>query len=890
VTWVTLRGMERTSRSPDGGATGPEIPTMPELYRSGMRRRFGLLYHLSGLAFMLRRLKMEDHSADQVRRAAERGPVVYVLHSRSRLDWLALNRVLNGRRLPLPQFTSGIHSTVFAPLAEAVREWFDLITRRLRSGPLPHPVTSGWLGRALAAGIPTALFLLPGRDIRSTLRGRGRPQPHLDPVPSLLGAQTIAQRPIQLVPVVVAWQRRPEAVRGAAARFLLGSQDEPSALQKLVSVLARNPWVVVHAGEPIDLRELRNRFADDPPARQARRVRLLLRRYLWRESHVVRGPRIRAHRWTRRLVLQSPEIRELIATESARTGKPAVEVEYRVEKIFDRMAARIRFNYVRITANILHFIWNRIFSGVDIREEDLERIRSAYRGATPVLVPCHRSHLDYLLISSHFYDQDMAVPHIVAGENLAFFPMAHVFRSMGAFFIKRQFAGDPLFPTVFARYLHQLIRDGFPIEFFIEGGRSRTGKLLPPRLGVLGMILDSAAKHREGWDVKLLPIAIAYEQIAEAGIYARELSGATKPRETIGQLVKAGGGILRNRFGRVYLRVGEPIPVSEIFAKLDRPWLEVDADHRSEIVQHTGERIMARISRNMVVLPSGLVATALLAQSRRSITRIDLQARVDRLYAALQEAGALFGHSLESDGLQIDATLNRFCDEKLVGRLTVEADEIYRPIDDQRIKLEYHKNGVLHHLTPMSLLAAAIRACRSALPSSGTMDPAHPMRREISRLFSAQVFLLRYEFTLDPERSLAALEQQARIDLVRYGALADDGAGGIAVANRELVVEVAELTRNFLESYQLTLRAAQALRTRDVDKDSLTREVQELGKRLLMVDEIRRSEALSRANIKNAVRAFREEGAIQIHADGSGIEFDAAVCEGHARDLTALLR
>jgi glycerol-3-phosphate O-acyltransferase len=882
--------MASPSARRDADLTDPGTPTLPERYRSGMRRKFGLLYYLSGLGFVLRRLKMEDHSADQVRRAAERGPVVYVLHSRSLLDWLALNRVLNGRRLPLSQFTSGLRSTVFAPLRVALGEWAEQIRRGGRRDSMPHPITSGWLGRALAAGIPTALFLLPGRDLRSVFRGRWRPRPLLDPVPSLLEAQVISRRPIQLVPVVVAWQRRPESVRGAAARFLLGSQDEPSPLQKLVSVLlTRNTRVVVHVGAPIDLRELKDRFADEPSARQCRRTRLLLRRYLWRESHVVRGPRIRSHRWTRRLVLQSPEIRSLIADEQVRTGKPAAEIETRVHRVFDKMAARMRFNYVRVTSYALHILWNRIFSGIDIRDSDLERIRSAYRGATPVLVPCHRSHLDYLLISSHFYDQDMAVPHIVAGENLAFFPMGHVFRSMGAFFIKRQFNGDPLFPTVFRRYLHQLIRDGFPIEFFIEGGRSRTGKLLPARLGVLGMVLDSAAKHREGWDVKLLPIAISYEKIAEARSYVRELSGESKRKENIRQMVKAGGGIFRNRYGRVYIRVGEPILVSELFGELDTPWLSMDADRRNELVQRIGEQIMYRISRNMVVLSSSLVATALLAQAKASIQRHEILARAQRLHAALRDAGAVFGHTLADGNLKVDATLKRFCDEKLVDCMQMGTAEIFRPIDAQRIHLEYHKNGIIHHLVPMSLMSTAVHACRDSLSATGAVGSGHPAYEKIIRLFDVQVFLLRYEFTFDPALNRTDLAQQALEGLVQYGALAEDTEGGVREANRERIVELSELTRNFLESYQLTLGASATLKAKDLDTTSLAKEIQDIGKRLLAVRGIRRSEALSSANIKNAVRAFCEEGAIQIRSDGSGMVFDAAVFDSHTADLAQLL-
>ncbi len=853
-----------------------------------MRRRFGLLFHLSGLGVLLGRIRMEDNAADQVRRATERGPVVYVLHSRSRIDWLALNRVLIGRRLPLSRFTNGLRSTAHAPLRTALREWWGALRRRMASETQPNPITNDWLTHQVAAGMPSALFLLPGRDLRSTLRGKGRPRPHLDPIPTLLAAQALCPRPIQIVPVVVAWQRRPEAARGEVARFLLGSQDEPSWLQKLVSVGARNTKVVVHAGAPIDLREITERYRDESSSRQERRLRLLLRRYLYRESHVVRGPRLRSHRWTRRLVMRSPEVRELIQTEVARTKAPTWKIEEEVEAELDRMAARVRFNYVRITAHFLRLLWNRVFSGVDMRDEDLQRLREAFRDATPILVPCHRSHLDYLLISSHLYHQDIVIPHIVAGENLAFWPLGHIFRSMGAFFIKRRFEGERIFPTVFARYLHQLIKDGFPVEFFIEGGRSRTGKLLPPRLGMLGMVLDSAARMREGWDVNLLPVAISYEQIAEARTYERELSGAFKEAEDVAKVVKASGGIFRKRFGRVYLRVGDPVRASEVLASAGRPWAEVDPDHRAEILQHTGERLMYRISQHMVMIPTGLVAMGLMAQHSSGVPRAVLKSRCRRFYHALRAQGALPAHRLMDGAWGIDEAIDSLEYEGLVKRVVVDQTILLQLIDNKRISLEYHKNGALHFLTPMSLLAAAIRGCRAALDRDTRLSPDHPVRREISRLYAAQIYHLRYEFTTDPEHTVDDLERRAIEGLLLYGALQGEPDGAVRLGSMDFVRELADLTHNFLESYLLTLEAAPGAKGRETQSPALSQRIQDLGRKRLASGEIKRPEALSMANIKNALRSYTEDGTFQLTDEG--ITLDEDLCEAYGQDLHTLLR
>ena len=215
------------------------------------------------------------------------------------------------------------------------------------------------------------------------------------------------------------------------------------------------------------------------------------------------------------------------------------------------------------------FVWNQIFSGVDLRPEDIERMREAVRTGTPILVPSHRSHLDYLLIGSQCYEHGLVLPYVVAGENLSFFPMGLLFRGSGAFFIKRSFKEDPIFPTVFERYVRLLIREEIPVEFFIEGGRSRTGKLLHPKLGMLRMVVNSAVHMKSDRILTILPIAFSYEQIAEEKSYAKELSGKSKQKESVSGVLKA-RKILKKRYGKVYMRVGEPIYLNEIIANFDR--------------------------------------------------------------------------------------------------------------------------------------------------------------------------------------------------------------------------------------------------------------------------------------------------------------------------------
>jgi len=834
-----------------------------------MVRRFGILYHLSLFGLLLRRVRLEDHSAENIRQAYSTGPVVYVLHTTSQIDWLALNRVLNRRRLPLAAMTAGMRGVWFRSLRQlGLAAWVGL-KRLLSRDPLPDPINDGSMVDAILDGETTAAFL-----VSSSLTGN---RPLGGVVEALIDAQERCDEPIQLVPVVVLWRRAPEMVRSEVSRMLLGYQDDPNPIQKLLHVARGSSQVIIQAGTAFDLAKLKARYPDETQHRLTRRLRILLRRNLYQESRVIRGPRIRPYRWIRRKVLGSPEVRGLVTDEAIATGKDEEKIRREVAKTLEKIAARFSFPAVRLFHACMSIVWNRIYAGIDISDEDLERIRAALRSGTPVLVPCHRSHLDYLLVSCVCFDNDIVIPHIVAGDNMSFWPVGALFRRCGAFFIKRKFTGDRVFPVVFKRYLQQLIRDGFPVEFFIEGGRSRTGKLLRPRFGVLSMVLDAAANGRTDREVSLLPVGISYEKIAEEKTFARELTGSKKREENLGQLVRA-GRVLGKRFGRVYLRVGEPILVSEVFGNQPAPWSDLSQARKREALQEVGERLVYRIGQQMVILPSGLLAMGLLCQSRRGVRIHDLEARVSRLNALLRARGAAPAVSLSMSGYAIAEALDRFVSDKVLARLEDEDGDIIQLIADRRITLQYYGNGLLHFIAPLCLLATAVGA-----KGEGPHDP-----EVLLELFRFQVFLLRYEFALDPDNTLEDLERETLNELVNYGALATHGDQYV-VADRERLDELAGLVRSYLESYRLVLRACWSLRKRDIDIDELPDKIQEYGRTRLAVDEIHLPESLVLSNLKNGITAFSEDGVLQLCVSG-GIQFDERDRQRYLSNLNGLLR
>ncbi len=848
------------------------------LHASGMRRHFGLLFHLLGLGFLYRSFRLEAHSEERIRRAAGLGPVVYALYNRDVLDWVALNVALNGRDLPLSAFTPRLGALWLLPLGEIVRTLLLRLRWRRERGPVPDPVASGWLSRLLGARRNACIFLV------SPDRGPGRPVP--DVAEALLAGQAQCDCPLQVVPVVVVWDRAPPPARTEITRIVLGSAEQPGPIARLFNLVRQGADAIVQAGEPLDLGRFVEHYRDESLSRRIRILRVALRRHLYREQTVVRGPRVRSRAWMRRLVLGSKPVRDLVRHEMAVTGQDEERIRKRVEATYDRIAAQLSFSVMHVAYRLCRLLFTRLYSGVDIRPADFEIVRQAQRRGTPIVVPCHRSHLDYLLMSSILYQHDLAIPYVAAGINLSFWPIGPLVRRLGAFFVKRSFKGDAIFATVFAGYVRQLVREGYPVEFFIEGGRSRTGKLLPPKLGLVGMVMDAAAGlTRKDFDVTFLPVNISYEQIAEEKAYARELAGGRKKDESLGDVARA-GRVLRHRYGRVYLRFGTPVLASEVLAGLDRPWEDLEKERRNEVLQFLGERILHRINEQAIVLPTSLVAMALLSHRKRGIRRDVLLGRVERLRTFLEGAGAETSATLTHPAWAVDQALHRFLAGRKVVAFEDEGGPIYRVAEESRITLDFYKNMLVHWFVPSSLLALVLRWQVRRAGASLEQTPAGGLAvdtAEAERTFRFLAWLFRYEFVFDPEHTAVATLDQAVERLASFGATTGMRES-LRVADVQRLSEIAALLLNFVESYWIALKAAHGLRHHDLDNTALVAAIRRIGTGMYQMEEVRRVEALSVLNLTNAVRAFKEEGVFRMRVGGGGLEF-----EDHAYDETLRL-
>ena len=376
---------------------------------------------------------------------------------------------------------------------------------------------------------------------------------------------------VRLIPVSIFWGRAPEReeredspLRGMRWLRIWAAEGwgGRSRLRKLFSIIFYRRAVVAKFDDPISLREVINHAELEglDQERILRRVARLLRTEFRTEREAAIGPDLSHRRTLIDSMLREPRVRAAMATEVDAKKTTLTKVERRAESVAREIAADYSYLVVRVGERLLGRLWNHIYEGVTVR--GTERLQALARDNTLVYVPCHRSHIDYLLLSYVIHRAGLTVPHVAAGANLNLPIIGGLLRRGGAFFLRRSFKDDELYGEVFAAYVHEVLKRGFPMEYFVEGGRSRTGRMLPPKAGLISMTVQSYLREHSR-PLLFVPVYIGYEKLIEGGSYTEELSGASKRKESIFGLMATIKSLRNERYGAVGVTFAKSITLSE---------------------------------------------------------------------------------------------------------------------------------------------------------------------------------------------------------------------------------------------------------------------------------------------------------------------------------------
>ena len=751
---------------------------------SAMAPRFNLFFRWFARRFF-GEISFDVETAARLRALEAAGPVIYVMRYASRLDYFLMNALFLRHGLRLSAFANGIHFHYYQPLWQALRaRWRG---RRGRSREARTAAACDQVRTVLREGGSMFVFLRTER-LRSWLRGRRHvataERSDLDLLAEAVDAVWNEARPLAVVPLALFWRKGPRNER----RFLnlaYGAPTRPSDFAKVTSFLTNYHNLAVKVGEPIDLHAfVAERRAEGQQA-LVRKVRRSLLVFLYREEKVVEGPTLRPLHRVQESVLGNPRLEDFIASRARELGHSAEAERVRAEKMFREIAAHMNSTLLALLNVAATAVFRRVFTSIET--SGLEKVADYAKRHPIVLVPSHRSYFDFLLLSWLFYANHLVPPHIAARENMGFGPFGFLFRRAGAFFLRRSF-DDPLYKEVFRAYVSYLVREGFTQEFFIEGGRSRTGRTLAPKLGMLSWDVEGflASARR---DLFLVPIAITYERLLEEGAMVSELSGAKKQEESVLGLVRA-RKVLRRKWGSAHVSFGEPISLAEAIGPRRRE-LAAEGETGTEkrrFVEGLANRLVERINAATVANATAVAACAFLGERRRGLFRHELTTRMQETVDLLRLQDARITPALARDQGDFDESIAFLLRSDLV---RVQADprgEILYYDEGKRPVLDLYRNSILHFLAAPSFLAR--RLLRGA-----TRDELREDLRFWLDLFHRELFTQRglvlaahFEAFLDFFERLEVVERQD------HGLRATE-------KGRAYLARLAMLTRGVLEAY-----------------------------------------------------------------------------------------
>jgi glycerol-3-phosphate O-acyltransferase len=768
------------------------------------------------------------HPADAAARLGNQpGPICYVLERQSAVDQAILQEVCRREHLPrpgrklLPQRLRGAGSC-FA-LTAAVGFWRTRIDRR-----------------------PPALLLqlieLLRRD--STLD-------------------------VLLVPATMYWGRAPQRERSLIRLLLSEDWVLGSRVRRLFTVLFNGRNTAVELGEPLSLRTLMdNGEASGTAAPAGRRIARALHAEFARHRAARIGPDLSHRRTIVTEVLRTRAVRAAVAQAASEGGKTKRMLLLEARRYGEEIAANYSHIFVTVMSQLLTRVWNRVYDGVEFGHADT--LPQVAAGNELVYVPCHRSHMDYLLLSYAIYQRGYAIPHIAAGLNLNIPVIGRFLRKGGAFFIRRSFRGNALYTVVFMKYLAAIMARGHSIEYFIEGGRSRTGRLLAPKTGMLAMTVRSYLREPRR-PIVFVPVYFGYERIVEGQTYIGELSGKPKEKESIIGLLRSLGR-LRERFGRVHVNLGEPIHLDRRLDRHAPGWRDLGFDDQNRpswvnaLVDELADDVMRNINAAAAVTPVGLLALALLSTPRQAMLETDLLRQIALLKNVLEAVP--YGDRVTVTPQGPEEAVAYGVQLKIVTREQHRTGDIIKMSPRDAVLATYYRNNVLHLFALPSLIACCFLG--------NSVMRTEDVQRLAARIYpyvAAELFLRWREAELGAV-VVATLSAFARLNLLESSS---DGElwrrpPPTSAAAMQLSL-LAQVTVQTIERYYLAIALLIRAGSGQITQKVLEERCQQMAQRMTMLYGFNSPEFFDRSLFENFIDLLRARGVVRTNGEAT-LEFD----------------
>ncbi len=356
---------------------------------------------------------------------------------------------------------------------------------------------------------------------------------------------------------------------------------------------------------------------------------------------------------------------------------------------------------IDLTASGIHALYRQGYGELKYDPSEVARVADLGQANPVIFLPSHRSNLDRLVLQFLLWENDLPPNHTAGGINMNFFPVGPLLRRTGVFFIRRSFKNNRLYKLVLRSYIDFLIEKRFPLEWYLEGGRSRSGKMRPPRLGLLSYVVDSLRRGKAD-DIYLIPVSIVYDQIFDVPDYAREAQGRSKDKEGFAWFLKAVRS-LRRRYGDIHIRFGEPLSLAEALGGID------GHDEESLGLKKLSFETMYRIGAVTPITPTALVSIALLAARGKPKTAQELAGTCAHLvqFIRARELPVTDEPDL-SDPAAVTEILDWLGEHGNVSSHEAVGRRVFWLDDDQMIRVSYYRNVVVHFFVSRAIAEMAL--------------------------------------------------------------------------------------------------------------------------------------------------------------------------------------
>ncbi|WP_348680683.1 glycerol-3-phosphate 1-O-acyltransferase PlsB, partial [Marinobacter nauticus] len=673
------------------------------------------------------------------------------------------------------------------------------------------------------------------------------------------------------IPVSIFWGR---ALSGDGSWLKVLTSENWAAsgrFKRVLNLFLNRRNIVVHFGQPLSLAEAAS--TEDPDIalrRTARYLRVRLRRQRIRTL----GPDFSHRRTLVDQIVNSSSVKAAISAQSFSSGEGERKLQKRAYAYARTISSDMAHPTVRVLARFLSWFWQRIYDDVVIH--GLDNIEELALTHTLVYAPSHRSHLDYLLLSYLLYYKNFMIPHIASGDNLNLPILGSILRRGGAFFMRRSFKDNPLYATVFNEYMHVMFTRGYSVEYFVEGGRSRTGRMLPPRPGMLSMTVRSFLRdHRK--PIVFVPVYIGYEKVMEGRSYLGELRGKKKQKESIFGLAKTARK-LTNSFGRVAVNFGDPIHLDKVLDDVHESWRHeaYDTEYRpswlNQAVDNLSQRVASNINASVAVNPIGMTATVLLGTERLAMDEGQLIRLLDK-YADLLRAYPYAETITLPEGSGRDWIA--YCENMgLITRQPQKLGDIIALEGSNAILMTYYRNNIQHLFALPALIASLFE------------NKASLSREKIVFLTGVAYPYLQSELFLqyDQEKVDAVINQWIDV-LVDQGLLIrlDDERLGRPEEGTEAMLRSRILSRfiiQTLERYHITLGILRKYGSGNLTAAELEEQSTLLAERMSILFGLNAPEFFDKTLFRNFIANMQKNGVLTTDEDGR-------LCYGEGLDEVA---